>query len=367
MSKSILLANDTSHWYHFGCTATSQGIKSSLEQLGYGVETLPITASYSLGQIPEGIEQFDDRDHFLKFQAANPEVLSRVASHDCLAINGEGTLHGLKPVTKGLLYLAYVAKTRLGKHVSIINHSCYPDSRGTYTPGGEAEALYGKVYQALDFIAVREPRSLRYLEEMGVSATLSFDCMPITIASQFDVATLQPTRKVVLAGCVAFNSFMLEIYAYLIETLNKQNVTVEVLIGAAANLAADDARFVASLSKRCPAGWNLVAATSLNEWLRCIGEAQLLVSGRFHHTIAAVCLGTPFITFESNTPKVSGIFELLGQEPPLSISDARSFERCLELLSGRFGQRHDPGPILNALASLAQENFVPYRTGPAER
>jgi len=367
MSRSILLANDTSHWYHFGCTATSLGIRGSLEQLGYGVETLPITASHRLRHIPEVIEQFDDPDHFGKFQAANPEVLSRVASHDYLVINGEGTLHGLKPVTKGLLYLAYVAKTRLGKHVSIINHSCYPNSQGTCAPEGEAERLYRKVYQALDFIAVREPRSLRCLEEIGVSATLSFDCMPITIASQFEVASLQPTRKVVLAGCVSFNSFMLEVYAYLIETLNKQNVTVEVLIGAAANLAADDARFVASLSKRCPAGWNLVAATSLDEWFRCIGEAQLLISGRFHHTIAAVCLGTPFITFESNTPKVSGIFELLGQEPPLSISDARSFERCLELLSGRFGQRHDPGPILKALASLAQENFVPYRTGPAER
>lgn len=367
MSRSVLLANDTSTWYHFGCTATSLGVRNSLEQLGYDVETLPITASHGLRQIPEGIEQFDDPGHFRKFQAANPEVLGRLASHDCLAINGEGTLHGLKPVTKGLLYLAYVAKTRLGKHVSVINHSCYPNSQGTYTPDGEAEALYRKVYQALDFIAVREPRSLKYLEEMGVSATLSFDCMPITIASQFDVASLQPVRKVVLAGCVSLNSFMLEVYAYLIEMLNRQDVTVEVLIGAVANLAADDARFVTSLSKRCPAGWDLVAAKSLHEWLRCIGEAQLLISGRFHHTIAAVCLGTPFITFESNTPKVSGVFELLGQEPPLSSTDAQSFEKCLELLSVRFGQRHDPGPILNALTALAQENFVPYRAGQAER
>jgi len=360
MRKQILLANDTENWYHYGCTATSLGIIDTLRQLDWSVDTLPITESYKLANIPNSLDQFDDTRQQNSFIENNPKIFNKLDKVTHLVINGEGTLHGLKPVTIGLLYLAYIAKIKLNKHVSIINHSCYPCSDGHYDPQGLAETLYSKVYQALDFIAVREPMSYRFLERMQAHGSLAFDCMPLTIARHFRLSSLVPKRKVVLAGCVSFNQETIELYGRLIAALKEEGVTVEVLTGAAAYPAADDNNFIRLLSAHCPAGWRIVNARSLLEWLRCIGEAQLLISGRFHHTIAAVCMGTPFITFESNTPKISGIFELLGQPPPLSFNSPDLLEKTFKLVDARFAQRHDPNEILPTLESLAWENFTPF-------
>lgn len=361
MTKNVLLANDTSNWYHYGCTATSLGIKESLEELGWSVNSLPIIESYKIRHIPKNIQSFDDPGHFHKFKVENLEILERVSDSERLIINGEGTLHGLKPVTIGLLYLAYIAKKKLHKNVSVINHSCYPSSQGVYNPQGQAELLYGKVYSSLDFIATREPLSFRYLEKMAVSSTLAFDCMPLFISRNFDLTTIKPKRKIVLAGCVSVNKQMLEVYSRLINTLKNENVSVEVLTGAAANPARDEGIFISQLSESCPTGWKIVNARSLSEWLLCIGEAQLLVSGRFHHTIAASCLGTPFIAFESNTPKISGLFELLEQKPPLSTSDPELLKKTFALVDARFGQRHAPEDVLQELGALAGNNFLPFR------
>ncbi len=360
MLKAALLVNDTSNWYHYGCTATSIGIRESLEQLGYSVESLAITESYKLKQAPDNINKFDDRKTFQTFKESNTETLIKLKKSDYIIINGEGTLHGLKTVTTNLLYIAYIAKKYLKKHVSIINHSCYPSSQGTYDQHGAAELLYAKVYKSLDFIAVREPLSLRYLEKIGVNATLAFDCMPLTISRHYNIENIKPKRKIVLAGGVSFNRNMLEIYSTLIQALKDEGIPVEVLTGAAGNPAADDHNFIDLLSRHCPSGWKIVNAKSLSEWFNCIAEAQLLVSGRFHHTIAAICLGTPFITFESNTPKISGIFELLEQAPPLSSHDPDLLKKVFSLVDMRFSQRHEPRDILPELETLSRQNFNPF-------
>ncbi|HTZ20569.1 MAG TPA: hypothetical protein VMC06_06780, partial [Opitutaceae bacterium] len=46
--------------------------------------------------------------------------------------------------------------------------------------------------------------------------------------------------------------------------------------------------------------------------------ASCLVSGRFHHTIAAAMLETPLLVLPSNTPKVSAACAMLGLAPPLA-------------------------------------------------
>lgn len=361
MTKKALLANDTSNWYHYGCTATSLGIKESLEELDWKVDRLSIVESYNLKNIPGNLDQFNEPVHFKAFKKENNEIIERLSDVEHLIINGEGTLHGLKPVTIGLLYLAHIAKHQLHKKVSIINHSCYPLSTGSTDPQGLAERLYAGVYGSLDFVAIREPLSLRHLERIGVSARLAFDCMPLTISRHNILSRIKPKQKIVLAGSVSFNEKMLKIYTQLINVLKEEKVPVEVLTGAAANPATDEGGFISMLSQQCPTGWKLVNAKSLDEWFNCIGEAQLLISGRFHHTIAATCLGTPFICFESNTPKISGILELFGQEPPLSTNDPEILEKVFRLVDARFAQRHEPEEILKELGALARNNFIPFQ------
>ncbi len=62
----------------------------------------------------------------------------------------------------------------------------------------------------------------------------------------------------------------------------------------------------------------MIDTPSALAWLQTIATARILISGRFHHTIAAAVLGTPSVTFSSNTPKIEEIRQTLGLEPPLA-------------------------------------------------
>jgi len=133
-------------------------------------------------------------------------------------------------------------------------------------------------------------------------------------------------------------------------------------MGAAANPAADDKKFVAALQEISPNGWELVEARSEDAWLRAIGSAKLLISGRFHHTIAAACLGTPSIAFGSNTPKIEGMLDMLGLTPPLD----QSAEDLEAQLQGRIAQILQADPVDDSddgeavwktMFGLARRNF----------
>lgn len=364
--KNALLLNDTTSWYHWGCTATSLGIGESLCSLGLTVATIPIWETYSIKLSPTEkvqdmgerffeVDVLDDDAYFAAFCLANPQWVERLRNTDIVIINGEGTLHGIKPSSSGLLYLAYLAKTRFGLPVSIINHSVYPQSNGVFEPQGRAELFYSKVYRALDNIAVRESKSLQNCRAMGVNATLAFDCMPLTIRRHFDLPRTTRKNKLLLSGCVCFNDAMVKLYADLIRYANAKAMEVEFLIGAADHLSPDDQSFIKQLDVNYNAKWRQVQADSLNSWFQSIAEAGILISGRFHHTIAALCLGTPFIVIESNTPKISGMLETLGCGPALSSFDPQLKNKVFSLLEGRLGKHADPK--LHQLAQSAEKNF----------
>ena len=57
-------------------------------------------------------------------------------------------------------------------------------------------------------------------------------------------------------------------------------------------------------------GINLVEAENVDEYLSVIDNAEFLISGRFHHSIAAFMLDTPFISFKTNTRKMEAIISM---------------------------------------------------------
>ena len=52
-------------------------------------------------------------------------------------------------------------------------------------------------------------------------------------------------------------------------------------------------------------------STNVDNWLTAIRNSYFFVSGRYHHSIASHVLNTPFIAFESNTPKTNAVFEMI--------------------------------------------------------
>ena len=154
---------------------------------------------------------------------------------------------------------------------------------------------------------------------------------------------------------------MIEACAQLAITARKAGLRPAFLFGANANLAADDREFARLLSHATGGTIELCHTTSEAAWLSAIASARLLVSGRFHYSIAAAWLGTPFIALDSNTPKMDGLMQTLGlgcRANPASPSlPAELLREALALLD-------DPAPALisdtvrTGLLDAARRNFV---------
>lgn len=109
--------------------------------------------------------------------------------------------------------------------------------------------------------------------------------------------------------------------------MHQQGYTITFLYGAKDWPAKDDREFIAFLKSILKFDLKVFEAKNIDEWLSCIENAKLLVSGRFHHTIAAGCLGTKFIALNSKTPKIDGLLKALGKEGPLRYDDRNLAEK----------------------------------------
>lgn len=343
-APKAILFNDTSAWYHWGCTGTSTALKEHIEKLGFELKSAPITTTYSLLEVPP-FEEFDSLERFDLFQKANENIFKQIQKSDAVVITGEGTIHDLRAGPKALLYLAHISKKFLNKHVEIINHSAYPkddpflsaDFLKNFQVEKEkadqellqAQVFYKTIYNELDFIAIREPLSQEAMNHIGVSSTLSFDCLPLYIQDHYSNPKKVEEKTVVIAGSVAFTEAGAKQLCSYLEHLDQMGYEIKVLTGAAAFPSRDDESFVQFLKLHTKTPFHVVVASSMEEWLDTINHAAFLVSGRFHHSIAAFCLNTPFIALNSNTHKVHAICAFLEQEPTLLFSDPHLLDHLI--------------------------------------
>lgn len=318
--KSVLLLNDTSATYHWGCTATSEALQNEIKNKGYHLETSSYLELNGITVAPKTLGDFDSRLFASTMRFSDPTLISAIERADTVVINGEGTIHGTNPNALKLLYLAYAAKTFFGKKVHIINHACFPEDSVQLT-NPSVLAYYLKGYRAADYVAVRDPISHKILESVGIKNTLAFDSLPLT-AKKWASQTTRPERRkrIILAGSSNFSAQSANAYRAVLEDFKSEGYATDILIGAKIAKASEDKDFCDFIAGMAP-GITITEASSMDEWFTHLASAALLVSGRFHYSIAAACLGTPFVAFEGNTPKLHALCEILGTKPPLSYTD----------------------------------------------
>jgi|GEM_PF-862092 polysaccharide pyruvyl transferase WcaK-like protein/ADP-heptose:LPS heptosyltransferase len=357
-TKCIAFLNDTTHWYHWGCTGTSTAICEVLQERGYNINRIPITFSYQCTTIPRTIEDFDSPLFLAKFITANESVVKQIKESNSVVVNGEGSLHGLDNNVLNLLYLAYAAKVHFRKKVHIINHSCYPDNSMEIS-GSTAWNIYKKVYLTADSIAMREPVSFSLMEKAGIPAVLSFDCLPLYIQKHYLHRAVRRKNHLLLAGSVAWRSGGITSLSDYVRQMINRSFDVSVLVGADMFPAQDDVDFVNALRHECPRGWTLIDAKTMNEWLDAIAGASIFVSGRFHHTIAAYVLGTPFIQLESNTAKSTGLANVFNSVPPIAYSDPKMSRLLLDRTQTELSSpdNGDRASSVKRLCEMAMLNF----------
>jgi polysaccharide pyruvyl transferase WcaK-like protein len=311
----VAFLNDTSAWYHWGCTGTSEAIKETLRKRGLEVASVPIQALHTAKSLPGSSADFDNAGFFNRFFKENLTITAPILQSDHVVINGEGSLHDMSKLPLTILYLAYAAKKFCKKNVQIINHSCYPDG-DKVIPGSQNARLYGGVYRLLDFVAIREHRSLEAMRAIGIEPTLSFDCLPLYV-KHHPLPAVERKKTIVIAGSVAWKAEGLAALTSYMRAREAEGFVLIVLTGAKANPASDDEKFVSALCQALPEGWTHMVATSMEQWLSVIASASLMLSGRFHYTIAACILDTPPVVLGSNTPKNLALTEAAGLPPPL--------------------------------------------------
>lgn len=386
---NVLLINDTRNWYHFGCHATSTALITSIQNLGYIVTTLSIKTVYEKGIgnnkiIPNTAKGFDDNLVYAKFVENNPDIVRLIENNNIVVINGEGTLHGLNPAPLFLLYTAYIAKKRFGKHVEIVNHSAYPE-HGTSLHTTQASNIYKLVYSAIGFAIIRESFSLDTMQRLlgpsmpglKMSMIKSFDCTPLYIRDQYLKSRVNVEKKpeqILVAGSELWGQVVnllsnsdgitrefeqpLNKFSNYLKAMQHDGFTLVFLSSKIKNSSKIDLDFIKYVQGKCGVKLDVYQASSLNDWLKTIEESALLVSGRFHHTIAAHCLGTSFIAFDSNTPKLRGLVsELQSKGPFLEYASTTFFEELLTVTKKSL-ELHKKPNSLGSLCAEAEKNFT---------
>jgi polysaccharide pyruvyl transferase WcaK-like protein len=307
-SKHAVLVNFTGNSYHWGCHGTSLELYRTLTERGYYIEIVDVAKVHSLAPTPKVVEDYDSEAFLKSWVGANPELTRALANADVVIVNGEGTLHRSHNAPLNLLFLMAVAKRALGRKVHLVNHSFFPN--GDDAPNAVLDRIYGGVARVLDHVVPREPLSKAVLERLSVPATQGFDCLPRFIERHGLAGSASRSAGIVVSGGVAFTPETCAALGKMLKRVGRTTHPVRFLTGAKANPAREDMAIFTAIRSEFPE-LQLADAGSMRAWLDCIGSACCLVSGRYHHSLAAAALGVPFVVFPSNTPKIGATLEML--------------------------------------------------------
>ena len=351
MMNAILL-NDTQHWYHYGCHFTSSGLKALIAERYRLIDAVAIHELFAL-RPPMLPNDFARPAMIDELVAAHRGLFDRIALADVVVVNGEGSLHGLTRPVLTLLWVIAASRLVLGKPVFIVNHSAYPDDREE--PADRvAIDLYRRAYALADYVAVREVASHALMRGLGVRCELSFDCSVLAIDSGEE---RRRERVVAVGGAAGFDATGTTALARWLHDANADGWRCKFVHGAPERPARDDERFLAALrAAATPLESTLI--TGPEQFTDELGSAGLVVSGRFHYSIAAYALGTPFVLWGSNTPKNTGLSVMLGAPPPLPWNAPDLFDRLGQAAgaaNASDGERRQQR--LAALRQLARRNL----------
>ena len=140
--------------------------------------------------------------------------------------------------------------------------------------------------------------------------------------------------------------------------MKQKGFQIQVLTGAKAFPARDDVQFVEQLKKQDFKNWELTNAKSLSDWLDCIKSASIFVSGRFHHSLAAIFLEVPCVLIESNTLKNTALAETFSFDKPLCFDSNRFLEELIECTEKAMSRSPVNRKILESMLERAEINFL---------
>ena len=369
-SIEILFANDTTNTYHHGSSATSMAILDHLKTLSgkTGILPMPLLCE-NVSIFPLTVEDFDSNEFFSIWADKNEKLIDYITKSKIIVINGEGCITQYCAGTLNLLYFAYVAQVRYGKKCSIINHSlCIRNGINEETDENISlnkkrfKDIIRLVYSKLSFIAVREEQSLQILREiLPHTGCLSFDCICLYIVNQY-TPTKNETQYITVSGGNALRDKDIEYLSYLLPKIQKKYEKSKICFLFSDISMSDNTRDIAiykKLNEKCDVDIQLLRVRTTKEWLDCIYNSQIIISGRFHHSIAAYMLDTPFVSFSPDIHKLKSALDMMDCQHHLIKEESTKEEILGKIVEICEGVEQIPYSKAkkNELIKLAEENF----------
>lgn len=338
-NKMVVLLNDTMDVYHWGCYGTSHAIREQLRRKGIAhIVPLSVNVIHRLTPVPQSLAEFSTKENFI---AHFPPLAKALALCDYVVVNGEGTLHDFKNGPRALLYIMYAAKTWFNKRVYLINHACYP---GSQQP--EVIDFYKAAYHCCDFVAARESTSQKIIENLlGKPCTRAFDSLPLSILPLCNSlpGNLFKSQYICLSGAVNYDPARSPYIARGLLAKYPGYRFIYLVGSYKEGMNREEPAVFHHLKQYLPT-LELYDAKIFANFLSVIQHAELLVSGRYHYFIAALCLATRQIYFPSNTLKIDAVAWDLGL--PLAVKTQPAFEQALKNI--------ETAPCVNYLQPLCQ-------------
>lgn len=331
MSLRIAIINWTGGRKNWGCQATSYGMLEDLREAAgdtaVGFHTVPFEKN-------DRADRFVRR-HFSAFlrehlQDAKPSPLRRmlfrslvrlayrrhvaaIRASDLIVFMAEGTMTG-DSFQGGirLLMLPYYAATEAGRPVISLNQTIFSRSEW-FVP--VLRHAYGK----FAFNAVREPESLAYAQAIGLQHVhlipdSAFRARPLEEDASSFLSPLPAAPLLCITGSGSLSSSLDA--AYLRTVLE---VAREQGLQPCATLWSEEARG-ALLARASEVGCLPVVFPKAGVDYRALStilqSARALVGGRYHSSIQAAAVGTPFLALDSGTHKTRGLLSMLDYPVP---------------------------------------------------
>lgn len=316
----ISILNDTSKTSNWGCAATVGGLRNALHEkydqesiTSIELQPLPykkikLLRNRSIGLLARCLEdprhttdQLAARLRQLNFDVQDYQLPDR------LIFNGEGDIHTKSGHLMRLLGIAKLFK-ELGVRVSAVNQSV------DLEVSSRKASILAQVYNELDFVSVREPISLRLLQQIGVRGAelvpdAAFSVEPASQDERDEVkSSLElPDRYVCLTGSSDITKRSGSIFLNIYESLIRVSGLPVVMMASTKT----DKALGKILQAQDSSVTVMTDAYDHRSALAVIAGAELLVGGRFHPAIFAAREGTPIVPFRGNTHKMEGLMELL--------------------------------------------------------
>lgn len=362
-SKKVLLLNDTYDDFHHGSCATSYVIREKLknkynELNVYGIEKLRFVKI----DIYDVLD-FDNKKVLEKFENNNKELLEFIKNTDIIVVNGEGCISHNNEFTKILLYIMYISKVFYHKEVHLINTSIYLENEVDLTninASEELKKILVKVLDVLNSVKVRDYISFETVKEnINDNVILAFDNIPLYIKKYYKNVYPIKGNYILLSGGNNIKNIDFDKYIEFIDKIKKIYSDCKMIFlisNVKTAKCKDDIELFNKLKKVFENEIILYEANTIDEFISCIDNAKILVSGRFHHTIVALNCKTSFFVFNTNTPKIKSILEMFDQEKFLITKD--NIDDYIKNIDTKiFGSFDTSDIMIETMNELAEKNY----------